>query len=273
MNVRLLNNDYNDAGDDGRFSIHEVQRALFANRGLTAEMLLPELIDSCLAAGAKLEAACAVLTAYDGTLNLDAPGAVLFREWLTRYAYGETLAAGSLLSEDFDAAAPIATPRGLADRDKAVAELEKAMEILEEAGLPLDASLRDAQFAWRDGEAIPVHGGNRAEGVANLQMSGNPAASPIAGVNPTAIGDSRYLTDAGYPVVHGSSFILTLGFDDDGPIAEALLSYSQSGNPKDAHFRDQTDLYAQKLWRKVAFSTDDVQAATRSIRMLRSDDE
>jgi acyl-homoserine-lactone acylase len=273
MNVRLLENAYNDAGEDGRFSIEEVQKALFANRGLTAELLLPGLITRCQAAEPTLASACAVLEGYDGTLNLDSPGAVLFREWLTRYAYDETLAAGSLFAEDFDADEPVTTPRSLGDQDRAIEELEKAIAVLESAGLALDATLRDAQFAWRNGEAIPVHGGNRAEGVANLQIAGNPAASPIAGVTPETVADSRFLTDAGYPIVHGSSFILTLGFDDDGPVAEALLSYSQSGNPNAPHFRDQTELYARKQWREVAFDAKDVQAATRSIRVLRSADE
>jgi acyl-homoserine-lactone acylase len=103
-------------------------------------------------------------------------------------------------------------------------------------------------------------------------MSGNPSASPIAGVSPTAIADSRYLTDAGYPVVHGSSFIYTLGFDEDGPFAEALLSYSQSGNPEARHFKDQTTLYAEKRWRPVAFEEADVQRTAQSIRILRSND-
>jgi acyl-homoserine-lactone acylase len=273
MNIRMLDNEYQDAGADGRFSIHELQSALFANRGLTAELLLPALVESCRQAGSALASACDVLADYDGTLNLDSPGAVLFREWLTRYAYDETLAAGALFKNDFDPQMPVSTPNALSDSDRAVDELRKAIAVLEAAGLELDASMREAQFAWRNGDAIPVHGGNRAEGVANLQTSGNPAASPIAGVSPKAVADSRYLTDAGYPIMHGSSFILTLGFNDEGPVAEALLSYSQSGNPNAKHFRDQTDLYARKQWRKVAFSADDVRTATRTIRVLRSSDE
>lgn len=270
MNVRLLNNRYGDAGEDGRFNVREIQSALFANRGFTFELLGTELVALCREQGEELDAACRVLEAYDGSLNLDSAGAVLFREWITRYERADTVASDTLFRAAFTADAPVTTPAGLGDSKLAVEALQGAVAVLEEAGLPLAASLREAQFAWRAGEAIAVHGGNTYEGVANLQMAGNPAASPVAGVSPTSVGDSRYLTDSGYPVVHGSSFMLTLAFDDRGPIAEALLSYSQSGNPNAPHFSDQTRLYAEKKWRQVAFHAADVKRATRSIRVLRS---
>lgn len=273
MNIRMLENQYGDAGDDGRFNIHEIQRALFSNRGLAAELLLPELADTCRSAGAELTEACSVLEAYDGSLNLDSPGAPLFREWITRYDRLDTVNAGKLFDEDFDAERPAMTPSGLGEAELALKSLRDAIAVLEAAKLPLNATLRDSQFAWRAGKAIPVHGGNGFEGVANLQMSGNPSASPISGIKATKVADSRYLTNDGYAVVHGSSFIYTLGFNDDGPVAEALLSYSQSGNPNSRHFRDQTSLYAQKKWRQVAFREDDVAQNVRSIRILRSSDK
>jgi acyl-homoserine-lactone acylase len=272
MNIRLLENHYGDAGDDGRFSIREIQQALFANRGLTAELLLPQLRELCGDAEPDVQEACEVLSRYDASLNLDSPGAVLFREWITRYEYPETFSAGRLFREDFNAQDPVETPRGLGDPTAARQALVDAIAVLNAADIALDATLRDTQFAWRAGDAIPVHGGNSYEGVANLQLSDNPSASPIAGVSPVSIGDSRYLTDAGYPIVHGSSFIYTLGFDEDGPFADALLSYSQSGNPNAKHFKDQTALYAEKRWRRVAFKAADVERPTVSIRNLRSSD-
>lgn len=279
MNIRLLENRYGDAGSNGLFNRREVQQALFSNRGLAAELLLPALVQACVAAGAAdLEAACAVLARYDGRLDTDSAGAVLFREWLTRYPYAATLAAGPLFREAFDPRRPEDTPAGLADAEGALEALRGALAVLEAAELPIDARLGDAQFAWRAGRAIAVHGGNRAEGVANLQVAGDPGASHtggiadsgIAGVSPQPVADSRYLTDAGYPVIHGSSFIMTLAFEDDGPVAEALLSYSQSGDPGSPHFLDQTRRYAQKQWRPILFSRAALEAATRDSYTLRS---
>ena len=74
----------------------------------------------------------------------------------------------------------------------------------------------------------------------------------------------------GYNVVHGSSFIMTLVFADDGPQAEAILSYSQSGNPNAPHFSDQTALYRDKRWRQVLFSPEAVQAEAVSVTVVRS---
>jgi acyl-homoserine-lactone acylase len=269
MNVRLLENAYGDAGADGRFDRREMQEALFSNRGLAAELLRDDLVAACRADDG-LAQACDALAAYDGRLDLDSPGAVLFREWITRFDYAQTQRAGELFAQSFDAAAPESTPRDLADPERARAALRKALAVLDAAGLSPSATLREAQFAWRSGVAIPVHGGNSHEGVANLQVAGDPSASPIAGIAPKKIGDSRFLTDAGYPVVHGSIFILTLSFDGDGPVADALLSYAQSGNPGSVHFADQTLRYADKRWRPVAFHAEEVEAATRSRRVLRS---
>jgi acyl-homoserine-lactone acylase len=273
MNIRLLENRYGDAGSDGRFNMREVQQALFSNRGLGSELLKEDLLQACneaMATDPALQPACEVLERYDGTLNLDSAGSVLFREWITRYEVDEMRRAGALFAKPFDAALPEASPAKLGDPALALSKLREAMVVLEEAGLPLDANLRSTQFAYRAGRAIAVHGGNRFDGVANLQMAGDPSASPIAGVRPTRVGDSRQLTDRGYPVVHGSSFIMTLAFENDGPVAEALLSYSQSGNPNSPHFTDQTELYARKAWRPVRFTPEAVAADTQSIRMLRS---
>ena len=73
-----------------------------------------------------------------------------------------------------------------------------------------------------------------------------------------------------YNIVHGSSFIMTLGYNDQGPVAEALLSYSQSGNPTSPYFSDQTHLYQTKQWRPVLFSSDAIADNTVSSRTISS---
>ena len=90
----------------------------------------------------------------------------------------------------------------------------------------------------------PVHGGNQHEGTANLQMSthvgNNPTETTIFSGSDEFVGGSNSLSKSGYNVVHGSSFIMTLGWNDAGPEAEAIMSYSQSGDPESPHFDDQT---------------------------------
>ncbi len=286
MNMELLRPDSSlaYAGDDGQFSIAEVQTALFANDSLAADLLLPELLSACTAAPIRaldagtvnLKAACEVLAAWDGTLNIESKGAVLFREWLTRYPYSETYLGNTLFAVPFDPEAPRTTPRGLKDTDEALNKLAQAVQLLQSADIPLDAPLGDYQVGHRMAAQFPIHGGNRHEGIANLQMSttrgNNPTETPVFTGSDDFIGDSASLSTTGYNVVHGSSFIMTLAFSDDGPSAEAILSYSQSGNPDSPHFSDQTALYRDKRWREILFSPEDVQAGAVSVTVLGSND-
>ncbi|MEM9758564.1 MAG: penicillin acylase family protein, partial [Pseudomonadota bacterium] len=79
-------------------------------------------------------------------------------------------------------------------------------------------------------------------------------------------------SSSGYNVVHGSSFIMTLAFTDEGPRAEAILSYSQSGNPQSEHFSDQTPLYRDKRWRKIYFSAEEIAREALSVDVISSTD-
>ena len=287
MNVQLLAPDspYGYAGDDGRFNREEVQEALFSNRSLAAELLRGSLVDACRATpvvtvdgdARDLSRACDVIDAFDGRFDEDSRGAMLFREWLVRYDYREHFDAGSLFAEPFDAARPVATPAQLADRAIALEHLAGAVAVLESAGLALDAPLGAAQAAYRADRRIPVHGGNRFEGVANMQISAEPGkpmlptdlGHPNAGLDTDPVADSKLLTASGYPIVHGSSFILTLAFEESGPVGEALLTYSQSGDPASPWFSDQTDRYRAKAWRPVRFERAAVQADEQSRQILR----
>ena len=254
MNVQLI--------EEGEFTIERIQSLLFENESLAALLLVPPLLQACEDA-VDLADACAALRGFNGRFDLDSKGAVLFREWLAAYAYEDGMRQGDLFAVPFDAAAPLTTPHTLADSELALQKLAHAAAVLASAGYALDAPLREAQFAYRGERGIPIHGGNRYEGVANLMVSDIPE-HPVAMLSPTRIDGSELLTDAGYPVVHGSSFVLTVGYEDDGPVAEALLTYSQSGDPASPHFTDQTELYRDKQFRPVRFQRKDVEADVQS---------
>ena len=284
MNVELLRPDspLGYAGEDALFSMVEVQTALFGNDSLTAQLLLPELLAACadepqreLATGTvDLEAACGVLENWDRRFNVDSRGAVLFREWLTRYPYNETYLGRELFAVPFNPAKPLTTPLGLKDPGTALDKLAEAVALMDEAGLPLDTPLGKHQRGHRMREVIPVHGGNRREGIANLQVSatryGNPTETPIYTGSDAFVADSESLSETGYNVVHGSSFIMTLAYTDEGPEAQAILSYSQSGNPGSDYFSDQTALYRDKMWRDILFEPTDIAREAISVTTLKS---
>jgi acyl-homoserine-lactone acylase len=62
-------------------------------------------------------------------------------------------------------------------------------------------------------------------------------------------------------IIHGSSWIYTVEFTDNGPVSEGVLSYSQSTDPTSAHFADQTELYSAKGWEPLYFDLQDARAA------------
>ena len=66
------------------------------------------------------------------------------------------------------------------------------------------------------------------------------------------------LTDKGYLIAKGGSFILALEYQDDGPVAEAIMTYSQSGRADSEFYADQTYLYSDKKWRPVRFHQKDI---------------
>ena len=89
---------------------------------------------------------------------------------------------------------------------------------------------------------IRVHGGEGSAGVLNAQQS---RFDPTAG---------------GYVPYHGSSYIQVVTFDQKGPVADAVLSYSQSTDPASPHYADQTELYSRKSWHRLPFHKADIAA-------------
>jgi len=49
-------------------------------------------------------------------------------------------------------------------------------------------------------------------------------------------------------------------WDDDGVVAEGILSYSQSSDPASPHYQDQTELYSEKKWIKLPFREEEIMA-------------
>ncbi len=74
------------------------------------------------------------------------------------------------------------------------------------------------------------------------------------------LNEATYLTDEGYIIADGNSWILTVEFTDDGPRAEAVLTYSQSEDPASPHYDDQSLLYSESGFRACLFDGDAIAA-------------
>ncbi|MEM9594657.1 MAG: penicillin acylase family protein [Acidobacteriota bacterium] len=271
------------AGEDRRFSLQELADALLDNHSHAAALLKPDLLARCVANPSvqladvryDLGEACDVLARWDDRFDVESRGAVLFREWITQYDAGDLLDAGALFAEEFDPERPIDTPRGLAapaaGPDGALVKLAKAARLLQERGLALDTTLGSLQYHDKGTERFAIHGGDGAyEGLLNLQRNGRNRTTLEPRTYPPPVEGSRFLTEAGYPVIHGSSFILVLDYTPDGPVGQAILTYSQSGDPASVHFHDQTALFAEKKLRPVRFDQADVAAHAASTQVVRA---
>jgi acyl-homoserine-lactone acylase len=232
----------------GKVDAAGVQRQLFANRNLIGETVMPDLLAACesappAAAGAR--DGCAALKGWDRTSNGESRGAHLFREF-----WRAVRTVPKLHRVPFDPARPIETPTGLAMGDAEVAAkvwdaLDKSVAKVRAAGFALDAPLASVQRSVTTDEAIGLHGGDETEGVLNnLGDRGAPGIGP-----------------QGIRIDYGTSYVQTVGFDERGPVAQALLTYGQSSERGSPHATDQLRLFEAKRWPALPFHPEDVARA------------
>ena len=267
------------AGDDGKFTLDEMANALLSNRSLTAELVKDELVGRCKAQPTvavvsemvDVSAACGILEKWNNRFDLESRGAVLFREWLGQFQQPDFIAKGKLFAIAYDPADPVGTPRGLADGPIALENLAKAVQLLRSAKLALDVPLGELQYADKHGRRMPVHGGQGyVDGLMNMQISGRNQTTLEPMEEQTPVKGSPFLMEKGYPVVHGSSFLMALEFTASGPRAKAFLTYSESGDPASPHYSDQTELFAKKQWRPVLWTEKAIAGDTKRAYRVKS---
>ncbi|PKP94398.1 MAG: acyl-homoserine-lactone acylase [Alphaproteobacteria bacterium HGW-Alphaproteobacteria-16] len=216
----------------GKVDAARAKAMTFANKSLAADLALKPLLALC-AGNAEVAEACAALGQWDGRYDVDSRGAWLFDRFWTK---ADKIAG--IWTIPFDPAQPVTTPRDFNTRGEVgarlIAALKTAADEVTKAGIALDARWGDVQYALRGEDRIPIHGGDGQLGVLNVQYS-VPAPG---GITPR----------------HGSSYVQVVGFDADGPVADTILSYSQSPDPASPWHGDQTRLYSGKQWVRFPFT-------------------
>ncbi len=249
-------------GSDGLpgtgFTRQQLQDAVFNNRQYAGELFRDRLVTLCQNAPGgfllgsngpvDVSQACPVLAAWDLHDNLDSSGAILFRRFASRVLapIQGVLADPTIYTSPFDANDPVNTPNGLNIANPKVEQaLADAVTDLRNAGIPLNAPLRDYQYEKRGSERIPIHGGPGTVGVFNA-------------INVNWVGSG---SEPGYPnVPHGSSFVMVTQFTDGCPDDRSILTYSQSENPNSPYFADQTRMFSSKQWVNPPFCESEVKA-------------
>lgn len=278
MNARYLaeTGEGSAAGADGTFTLAEVREAALGGRGSIEEDVRPAVLARCAAAvdvggevnGVDITQVCAAIEAWDGTSRSAASGAHAWRESLAALEsdWDDLQWGGALFENDFDPADPIETPNTvtpLADPadDTLLRAVADATTVLAEAGIAPDAALGDVQFMRKGERDIGIGGGQFFEGTIAISTysSGNATLLPRIPRASLVNGTSNLRTD-GYQINYGNSWVMVAEMTESGPVAEAVMTYSQSEDPRSAHFDDQTLLYGQGQLRPVLFDEEDIAA-------------
>ncbi|WP_404399819.1 acylase [Idiomarina seosinensis] len=258
---------------DGKFTRADIEEKLLSNRSFLAEEVLDPLLSLCtrqgeqpvttMAGNISIKPACDVLGQWDGTMNKDSVGAMLFREFATEFN------ADPKWAVEFDPTDPINTPRELENSVAVLTDLGNAMARVQSLGMQLDAPLGEVQFVERalptgaaSGQRLPWGGANNIEGGFNVFRANTGSDGTIYPrlIYPQVEGSNLTEAGLGYHISYGSSWMFTMEFTEQGPLAHGLLTYSQSRNVFSDHYIDQTLLYSQQpQLRPIWFTETDIE--------------
>lgn len=213
-----------------------LQALVSDNHVYAADLIIDDLLNFCklLREGDEINRACTAMAAWDRTANLKSDkGFLYFQAFMREFKKIENGWKQSFNPQD-----PLRTPNGLATSDATVVSqiksaLRAAVRQVDALRLPADVTWGDIQIATRGNTRIPIPGGDGTLGIYNA-------------IDSVPVADHR-------EVINGSSYIQLVSFDEQGPVAHGLLTFSQSANPASPHAADQTLLFSQQQFSQQPF--------------------
>lgn len=263
MSLTLLKEE---RGEDQRFSMEELEATMFSTRSYLAELILPDLRSMCknsvlLAKVQSLKAeystvlspACQVIAAWNGRFDKSAKGSLLLRELAFMINSSEDF------SVPFSAQDPLNTPRSFKATVESLAKLAHVAVNLSKAGISLDSSVADYQFFEAStpqgnsaGQKLFWPGLFEEEGGFNMiaAWTWDRTLQPRHYYGAVFDHESEEelesgLTESGYHIRFGSSWIMAVEYIQDKVIARGILTYSQSSDGSSDYAHQQSLLYSQ----------------------------
>ncbi|WDE01817.1 penicillin acylase family protein [Thalassomonas actiniarum] len=290
MGLTLLSDS---AGEDGLFSADEVENALLGNRGYLAEQVLSDLINQCQAHGSEpvtlenglevnIEPACNALSNFNGVMSRDSQSGHIFKEFAFKFDQEQHFSLA------FNVSDPLNTPNTLASDPSVLQAFAAAVANINQSGLDHNATLGNIQFsektiidsegAYASGLRFPWAGSTHAEGGFNVfsPVKDNDTLYPVhqyPRVLDVETGQTMEsgLSEQGYHINYGSSWMFVVSFTDSGPAARGLLTFSQSSDSDSPHMDDQTRYYSDfTALRPLLFTRQEVLNNTIDKRELTS---
>jgi acyl-homoserine-lactone acylase len=235
-------------GNDRRLSLEDVVELKHSYRMLLADRVKDDLTASVREALARQRisntaetptvAALLLIEGWDNTAAADSRGAVLFQEWWRAYSerFGDDEDA---FADPWAEEASLETPRGLADRDLAVAMFPDAVRRTIERFGSFDVEWGEVHRVQRGEVDEPVGGCAAAMGCFRVLNFGGGA-------------DNRRT------VAGGDGWVIAVEFTDP-PRAYSVLGFGQSAKEDSAHYADQAGMFARGEMKTVAYLRNDVE--------------
>lgn len=243
--------------EQAQMTFEQMVAAKYSTHSLVADQLLDELIAAARTDDrTALRQATAVLAAWDRSFDAESRGAALFTFWFQTYVQGavaqaqqinpsmtiqpDLLVSDLVYAQPFDPAAPLTTPRGLADEALALTALARATEQLQAQVGALDVPWGEvARLRWGDFD-FPGNGTDGSLGVFR-----------VIGFQPGQ--DGRLASNL------GDSFIAAVEFAD--PVrAQVLVTYGNASQPNTFPIGDQLQLAANKQLRPAWLTRAEIEA-------------
>jgi acyl-homoserine-lactone acylase len=209
-------------------------------RSLMADRMLPELLAAAKdSADPDVQAAVAVLSAWDHQDNAESKGALLFETWAGIFSPGNfTSQANYAVKWTLDD--PLNTPRGLKDPTAAVAMLKQAVAKAKALYGAIDRPFGDVSRFHLGAVNLPGNGGFGNTGVFRTITWG-----PMKNGERTP--------------QHGETWVSMVEFSTPMK-AVGMMSYGNASQPGSPHNADQLPYLASKTFRTLWLSRSDVEA-------------
>ena len=221
-------------GGTRKFSLEDVVRTKHSYRMLLADRVKPDLIAAVRAAKPEGDtaAAIALLRRWNNTAAPASRGAMLFEIWFQRYSQGRQ--PPEIFAYPWTETDPLRTPRGLADRDRAVEAFRWAVEETARRHGRWDVAWGDVHRVRRGSVDVPVGGCSGVMGCFRVLTFARDADGKLSANS-------------------GDGWVLAVEFNDV-PRAYSVLAYGESPDPVSPWHADQAAMFARGEMKRVAFT-------------------
>ena len=223
---------------DGSITLEKVLKYKFNTKLMLADRVkwdLLHLVRGRTSQGIDLDEPAKVLQAWDNSVSRGSRGSMLFVTFWNLYRRR----AHPTYAVDWNEHHPASTPYGIGDDQAALESLSEAAKQMKEKDGSLEVAWGDIHRLRRGSLDVPIGG-----------LTDDYGAFRVIGYGPDK--------DGKYVAAGGDSYVVAVDFTASGPRAYSVIAYSESDDPKSAHYNDQSRLFAEEQWKQAWFTEEDI---------------